>query len=85
MTGAAVTDIRVKRSGLCFQQGRVSGMADDTICGFHAFDWCMASSAILLQKCMGGRQWAGTRHVLPRRLIEQVGGASRMHVTIMES
>lgn len=64
--GAAL-NVRMKRCWLALKERSIVGVADDAFCCFNAFDRRVAGRAIILQRCVGLRQIAGSNHMLPKR------------------
>ena len=66
MAGGARVDLGVKGGRLALQDGFIVGMAGDTLARIHSFDRRVAGRAIILQRCVGLRQFTGANHVLPK-------------------
>ncbi len=66
MAGSARADIGVKGGWLALEDGLIVGMAGDALVRIHSFDGCVAGRTIILQRCVGLRQFTGTNHVLPK-------------------
>lgn len=72
----ARADVGMEGRRLALQECLVVRVADDATGGLDSFDGCVAGSAVVFQKRVALGERAGTRHALPRRLVQDAGAFS---------